>query len=387
MRIGIDFTSAARERAGIGRYARELIRAQSRLDRVNEYRLLVPRDAHDELLAFEWPSNFSIVRAPFTERMLAVLWHRARVPLPVELFIGRIDVFYSPDFLLPPTWARRKVVTVHDLSYVRLPGCFPAPLKRYLDRAVPRSLERADLVLADAESTKRDLLDIYRVPPERVEVLYSGVDARFCSRVNPADQARVRAKYKLERPYLLSVSTVQPRKNYVRLINAFARLITDPPSEICLVIAGGNGWMYEKVYRTVEELGLQDRVSMLGFTPDEDLVSLYRMATLFVYPSLYEGFGLPVAEAMACGLPVVCSNASSLPEVGGEAVLYFDPCDVDAMANAIQRALVDEDLRMGMRTKGWEQVKPFSWERAAEGLLESLQGRVGQDSGVRNHGR
>ncbi len=387
MRIGIDFTSAARERAGIGRYARELIRAQSRLDRVNEYRLLVPRDAHDELLAFEWPSNFSIVRAPFTERMLAVLWHRARVPLPVELFIGRIDVFYSPDFLLPPTWARRKVVTVHDLSYVRLPGCFPAPLKRYLDRAVPRSLERADLVLADAESTKRDLLDIYRVPPERVEVLYSGVDTRFCSRVDPADHARVRAKYKLERPYLLSVSTVQPRKNYVRLIKAFARLITDLPSEICLVIAGGNGWMYEKVYRTVEELGLQDRVSMLGFTPDEDLVSLYRMATLFVYPSLYEGFGLPVAEAMACGLPVVCSNASSLPEVGGEAVLYFDPCDVDAMANAIQRALVDEELRMGMRTKGWEQVKPFSWERAAEGLLESLQGRVGQDSGVRNHGR
>ncbi len=386
MHIGIDFTCAARERAGIGRYARELIRAQSRLDRVNQYRLFVPRDAHDDLLAFDWPPNFSIVRAPFTERMLAALWHRARVPLPVESFIGRVDVFYSPDFLLPPTWARRKLVTVHDLSYVRLPECFPVALKRYLDRAVPHSVEHADLILADAESTKRDLVSIYQVPPERVDVLYSGVDARFCPQVDQASRARIREKYKLERPYLLSVSTIQPRKNYVRLIKAFSRLVPNLPSSVSLVIAGGNGWMYEQVYQTVEQLGLQDRVSILGFTPDEDLAPLYAMATLFVYPSLYEGFGLPVAEAMACGLPVVCSNASSLPEVGGDAVLYFDPCDVDAMADAIRRALADETLRKELRTKGLEQVKQFSWERAAEGLLESLEGKCGHRPGVRNHG-
>jgi glycosyltransferase involved in cell wall biosynthesis len=348
--------------------------------------LFVPRDARDDLLAFDWPPNFSIVRAPLTERMLAALWHRARVPLPVELFIGRVDVFYSPDFLLPPTWARRKLVTVHDLSYVRLPECFPPALKHYLDRAVPRSLERADLVLADAESTKRDLVGIYKIPPKRVDVLYSGVDARFCSQVDETERARVREKYRLERPYLLSVSTIQPRKNYVRLIKAFARLVPNLASPVSLVIAGGNGWMYEEVYQTVEQLHLQDRVSILGFTPDEDLVPLYAMATLFVYPSLYEGFGLPVAEAMACGLPVVCSNASSLPEVGGDAALYFDPCDVDAMADAMRRALTDEPLRKSLRTKGLEQVKQFSWERAAEGLLESLQGQVGH-SGVRNHGQ
>jgi glycosyltransferase involved in cell wall biosynthesis len=275
---------------------------------------------------------------------------------------------------------------VHDLSYVRLPECFPAALKRYLDREVPRSLERADLVLADAESTKRDLVGIYQVPPERVGVLYSGVNARFCPQVDQANKARVREKYRLEHPYLLSVSTIQPRKNYVRLIKAFSRLVADLPSPISLVIAGGNGWMYKEVYQTVEQMGLQDRVSILGFAPDDDLPALYSMATLFVYPSLYEGFGLPVAEAMACGLPVVCSNASSLPEVGGDAVLYFDPCDVGAMADAMRRALADEALRKELQRKGLEQVKRFSWERAAEGLLESLQGKDGHSSGVRKHG-
>src|SRR5512142_2123979 len=196
LRIGIDFTSAARERAGIGRYARELVRALARLDRTHRYVLFVPRDAHADLLPFSptsaaWPSNFSLRRAPLTERLLAALWHRARVPLPVESFTGRVDVFYSPDFLLPPTWARRTLVTVHDLSYVRVPECFPAVLKNYLDRAVPRAVQRADLVLGDAASTVRDLNEVYSVPPEKTRVLYSGVDARFCPEVPEADRQRV----------------------------------------------------------------------------------------------------------------------------------------------------------------------------------------------------
>ncbi len=381
MRIGIDFTSAARERAGIGRYARELVRALSRLDRGNRYRLFVPRDAHADLLAFPWPPNFSIVRAPLTERMLAALWQRARIPLPIESFIGPVDVFYSPDFLLPPTRARHRLVTVHDLSYVRLPECFPAVLKRYLDRAVPRSLKQADLILADAESTRRDLLDVYRLAPDKVEVLYSGVDARFGSHVDGATRARVMEKYKLERPYLFSVGTVQPRKNYVRLIKAFS-LLAPKATPLSLVISGGNGWMFDEVYQTAEQLGLRDRVKFLGFTPDEDLPALYAMAALFAYPSLYEGFGLPVAEAMACGTPVVCSNTSSLPEVGGDAVLYFDPCDVDGMAKVIDAALPDPTLCTKLRTKGLEQVKQFSWERSAQGLLQSLQPEVNRRSGV-----
>jgi glycosyltransferase involved in cell wall biosynthesis len=287
--IGIDFTSAARERAGIGRYARELIRALARRDRENRYVLFVPRDAHDDLLRFDWSSNFSIWRAPLTERLLAALWHRARAPLLIETFIGRVDRLYSPDFLLPPTLAPRTMVTVHDLSYVRVPECFTEPLKRYLNRAVPRSVRRADLILADAESTRRDLAEVYGAPLDKIKVLYSGVDARFKPDVSKDAQARVRALTR-DKPYILSVGTIQPRKNYARLIEAYDKLISEfgiRNSELLLVIAGSKGWMCDEVFETVERLALRERVIFAGFVADDDLPALYALATLFVFPSLY----------------------------------------------------------------------------------------------------
>lgn len=377
LRIGIDFTSASRERAGIGRYARELIRALSRLDHTNRYVLFVPCDAHADLLHFAWSPNFTIRRAPLTERYLAALWHRARVPLPIEVFIGAVDVFYSPDFLLPPTFAARKLVTVHDLSYVRVPECFPAPLLKYLNRAVPPSLARADVILADAVSTQNDLVEVYRLSREKIRVLYSGVESRFGPDVSNESRTRVRALTR-GKPYVLSVGTLQPRKNYPRLIRAFARLVGNPQSlppnsalreHLQLVIAGGRGWMYEEIFETVSRLNLQDRVLLLDFVADEDLPALYAEALLFVYPSLYEGFGLPVAEAMACGTPVVCSNTSSLPEVAGDAALYFDPRDVDDIARTLHRALTDTTLRDTLHARGFAQVKPFTWDNAARALL------------------
>ncbi len=374
MRIGIDFTSASRERAGIGRYTRELVRSLVRLDHTNRYALFVPRDAHAELVQFDWSSNFSIKRAPLTERLFAAIWHRARIPLPIETFTGAVDVFYSPDFLLPPTRAKRALVTVHDLSYVRMPECFPAPLLNYLNRAVPRALERANLILADAASTRRDLNEAYGVPHEKIRVLYSGVDARFRPDVSEKSKARVRELTR-GKPYLLSVGTIQPRKNYAKLIEVYAKLIHNSqlPIDNCqLIICGSRGWMYEDVFETPKHLGIAERVMFADFFSDDDLPALYALATLFVYPSLYEGFGLPVAEAMACGTPVVTSNASSLPEVAGDAALYFDPRDADAMADAIRLALSDEHLRAELRAKGFAQAKKFSWDKAARELQECL---------------
>ena len=375
MRIGIDFTSAARERAGIGRYARELIRALSRADRDNEYILFVPRDADDELLRYAWPPNFSIRRAPLNERWLAALWHRARWPLYIETFIGTVDVFYSPDFLLPPTRARRALVTIHDLSYVRVPECFPAPLLHYLNRAVPRALARADLMLADAASTQRDLMDVYRVPAAKIRVLYSAADARFRAPISDADRARARKNFQLDAPYLLAVGTLQPRKNYVRLIQAFTHLISNPQlpfSNLQLLIVGGRGWMYDEIFQTVAELNLQTRVRVLDFVRDDDLPVLYAMAEAFVYPSLYEGFGIPILEAMSAGTPVISSNTSSMPEAGGDAALYVDPRDRDALADALARVLKDAALRAKLRALGMEQAKKFSWERAAIELKKYL---------------
>lgn len=374
MRIGIDFTSASRERAGIGRYARELVRALARLDPANRYALFVPRDAYPDLLAYDWSENFALKRGPLTERYFATLWHRARIPLPIETFIGACEVLYSPDFLLPPTRARRTLVTVHDLSYVRLPDCFPKPLLNYLNRAVPRALDRADVILADADSTRQDLNEVYHIPLEKIRTLYSGVDARFRADTSGESNAAVQALTH-GAPYLLAVSTIQPRKNYARLIQAFAKLVTEyqlPISNLQLIIAGGRGWMYEDILAAPERCGIRDRVLFPDYFSDADLPALYAGATLFVYPSLYEGFGLPIAEAMACGTPVVTSNASSLPEVAGDAALYFDPRDVDAMAAQIHLALSDSALRADLRAKGLAQAKKFSWDKSAKELLGYL---------------
>ncbi len=378
MRIGIDFTSATRERAGIGRYARELIRALSRADRENEYILFVPRDADAELLHYDWSPNFSIRRAPLTERWLARLWHRARVPLFIETFIGTVDVFYSPDFLLPPTRARRALVTVHDLSYVRVPECFPAPLLHYLNRAVPRALARADLMLADAASTQRDLMDVYRVPAEKIRVLYSAADARFRAPISESDRARARKNLQLDAPYVLAVGTLQPRKNYVRLMRAFAQLLTNYELRITnlnLLIVGGKGWLYNEIFETVEQFNLRDRVRITDFVSDADLPALYAMAEAFVYPSLYEGFGIPILEAMSAGTPVISSNTSSMPEAGGDAALYVDPRDWDALADALARVLKDAALRAKLRALGLEQAKKFSWDKAARELQQYLLGK------------
>jgi len=370
MRIGIDYTAAAHQGAGIGRYTRGLIRALTHLDRRNEYRLFVAGGGGPFGQA-RWPSNVRLRIIPLSQRNLTRIWHRLRIPLPVEVFTGLLDIFYSPDFVLPPVWRARTLLTVHDLSFVRYPQTADPRLYRYLNVAVPRSVQRADHILADSRNTARDLTELWGVPPERISVLYSGVEPRFRPLTDGADLARVRRRYGLPSHFILSVGTLQPRKNYERLIQAFGQLreIAEDRS-YHLVIVGDRGWLYEPIFDCVRRLGLEGEVLFPGFVADEDLPALYTLADLFAFPSLYEGFGLPVLEAMACGTPVVCSNASSLPEVAGEAALLVDPLDVEGWAEAMRRALEDEELRRELVARGLAQARRFTWERAAEELLE-----------------
>ncbi|MBI4670380.1 MAG: glycosyltransferase family 4 protein [Chloroflexi bacterium] len=302
MNIAIDYTSAARQRAGIGRYTRSLIRALAQLDATNQYALYVPRDATqlDDTRAF--PKNFHVARAPLNERYMVALWQRVRVPLPIEIFTGASDVFYSPDFVLPPTRAKRKILTVHDLSFKRHHETAVPNLKWYLEGAVPRAVQRADLILADSDATRRDLIELFAAPPARVRTLYSGCDACFQRVTDAQELKRVRDTYQLHRPFILNVGTIEPRKNLPRLIEAFSRL--KQRRELDLVIAGGRGWMYDEIYQAPQKFGVNAQVRFIGFTPDADLPALYSLAELFAYPSLYEGFGLPVLEALACGAAV-----------------------------------------------------------------------------------
>jgi len=313
-------------------------------------------------------SQFAIRTLPLSDDWLARLWHRLRLPLPVELVTGPLDLFYSPDFVLPPTRrAARTLLTVHDLSFLHYPDAFVPTLRCYLERVVPRSVARADHVLADSEATRADLIAHLGTEPEKVDVLYSGVDPRFCPAPEANEHERLQERYTIgERPYVLSVGTVQPRKNYIRLIRAFASL----RAEAHLLIAGGKGWLYEEIFAEAET---HESVHLLGFVEDEDLPALYRSAALFAFPSLYEGFGLPVLEAMACGTPVVCSDVSSLPEVTGNAALLVDPLDTDALTGAMAHVLGDAERREEMIAHGLSQAARFTWERSARQLLTTLE--------------
>lgn len=368
--IAIDYTPAYEQGGGIGRYVRELVAALAELDSQTDYRLFVAGAGHASLPPQPAP-NFSWRPARISPRWFARIWHRARLPLPVEAFVGRVDLYHATDFVLPPTLpGTRALLTVHDLSFVRVPETASPSLKAYLDVVVPRSVSRADHVLADSTATKNDLVELYGTPAEKITVLLSGVDERFRRVDNAAVLALARQRYKLPAtPYIFSVGTVQPRKNYGRLIQALARL-RGGGQDVDLVIAGGAGWLEDPIYETIRQHDMTGHVHFIGFADEADLPALYSGAVGVAIPSLYEGFGLPVLEAMACGTPVVTSNVSSLPEVAGDAALLVSPTDLDTITHALEQLLTDPTLRQALVQRGLARASQFTWEAAARQLQQ-----------------
>ena len=371
-RIAIDYTAAIEQGGGIGRYVRELTAALASRDRRGDYRLFVAGAKRGQLP--EAPgANFTWKPTQLSPRWLARIWHRARIPLPIERFTGAVDLVHATDFTLPPTLpGTRSLLTVHDLSFLRAPEATSPPLKRYLESVVPRSVRRADHVLADSEATRDDLIALYETPAAKITVLYSGVDSRF----RPVhDSSAILRRYGLsDICYALSVGTVQPRKNYSRVIRALSQL-RQSGLDLHYAIAGGPGWTRHEIDATIAETGMGDRVHLLGFVPDDDLPALYTGARMLIMASLYEGFGLPILEAMACGGPVIASDVSSLPEVAGQAGLLVDPLDVNAIMHAIMRLESDAALRQTCVAAGIQRARDFTWDRAAaqlQGIYQSL---------------
>ena len=357
MIIGIDYTPAYEQSGGIGRYVRELIAALALLDPATDYRLFV---AGAKTLAAAPASNFRWRTSRLSPKGFARLWHWAHIPIPIECWVGPVNVYHATDFVLPPTRkSTRTVLTVHDLSFVRTPEATAPALKRYLDQVVPRSAHRADHVLADSQATQDDLISLYGLSPQKVSVLYSGVNANYRPIRDPATLAAVRTRYQIgAAPFVLAVGAPHPRKNYDRLIAALDSLSNSPR----LVITGG---------RTPPPS--TDRVHYTGFVAESDLPALYSAAACLAFPSLYEGFGLPVLEAMACGTPAITSNISSVVEVAGDSALMVDPLSVEAIADALRRVLTDSTLRAGMIERGYRQAARFTWEKAAAQLLTLYQ--------------
>jgi glycosyltransferase involved in cell wall biosynthesis len=374
LKVGIDYTAALKQSGGIGRYTRGLITALAQLDHQNQYTLLATADSPlAGLQTFHSHPNFNYKVYPLPERWLTIAWHRFYLPLPVEWFAGPLDLFHSPNFILPPTHRAKTLLTVHDLSFIRHPQGAVASLRNWLNQVVPRSLARADHILADSASTRQDLIEIFKLNPAEITVVGAGVDERFHPITDPASLATVQQRYRLpvEDKFILGLGTLEPRKNFTGLIAAFSQSFVRETHH--LVIAGGKGWLYDEIFTAARTSPVADRIHLIGFVADDDLPALYSLADIFAFPSHYEGFGIPVIEAMACGTPVICANNSCLPEVAGQSALQVTATDTAALAEALVQLATDSSLREQAIGEGFRQVQKFTWPAATNRLLSVYQ--------------
>lgn len=363
--IYLDISAAVHHRAGLGRYAESLTRALVAA-RPDHYGLFYNRERGIEPLAgLEHLPARTVALGYKPWRMLVWLGQLACVGL--DRMLPNAELFHATEHLLPPLRTIPTVLTVHDLIFRRLPA-HHKPLNRwYLNSTLPLYCRRASHVITISECSRRDLVAAYDLPPEKITVIHEAAAPHFCLQP-PEIVTAVRARYNLPARYLLFVGAIEPRKNLARLLAAFETIHAEGLSD-GLVIVGRRGWLYDDFFARLERSPARDAVIFPGYVPDEDLPAIYTGAQTVVFPSLYEGFGLPVLEAMACGTPVAASSTSSIPEVGGDAALYFDPTDVEQITKATRRLLRDAALREEMRARGLAQAARFSWERAATETL------------------
>jgi glycosyltransferase involved in cell wall biosynthesis len=371
MRVAIDARKL--HDFGIGTYIRNLLRHLARLDTRDEYVLLCHPSDMD--IAAGLGPNFRTVLEPSPNYSF-----REQVHVPWVLQRERPDVYHAPHYVLPAAVRCPSVVTIHDCIHLRFPEYLPNRGAYVYARATMwAAARRANAILTVSEASKRDILHYCRVPSEKVVVVHNGIDERFSIVPSEEDAARVRERYQLiTHGFVLYVGNIKPHKNLVRLIEAFARLRQGPREDLKLLIIGDQISKHPALRRAVHQHKLHKHVRFLGYIPDETLSILYRLAAVFVFPSLYEGFGLPPLEAMACGAPVVTSNTSSLPEVAGDAAVLVDPYSIDSIVEGTERVLNDPAFANELRRRGPVRAREFSWEQSVaqtHGLYEAVANR------------
>jgi glycosyltransferase involved in cell wall biosynthesis len=312
----------------------------------------------------KWPTAHPAAR---------IFWEQIFQPLAIRQ--NDIDVLHAMAFTGPLLCESPLVTTIYDLSFFRFPEIFRPFNRWYLSRFTRLSARRAKRIIAISESTKKDVIHYLGVPEQRVDVIYCGVDQAFRP-VLAENVQHIRRQYGLPDRFVLFLGTLEPRKNVELLIRAYGRWREEDADVPHLVICGAKGWYFDRIFAAVENLGLEDFVVFTGYVAQADLPALYSAAELFVYPSKFEGFGLPVAEAMACGTPVITSNVSSLPEVGGDAALLVSPDDEQGLAENMRRVWRDAEFRQHLSESGKLQAKKFSWSEAARLTVRTYEGAV-----------
>jgi glycosyltransferase involved in cell wall biosynthesis len=393
LRVCIDVSAAVHHRAGLGRYAQELVKGLVDIGRgeaspheslptnstaatdtpIDRPTLSDASPLH--LTAFyhqrgEAHLDPPIDRLPRITTSLSVRPWRLTTALAyftsvgMDRMIGDADIFHATEHLLPRLKHTRSVFTLHDLIFQFDPDSHKPLNIAFLKTMMPRFLRAADAIIAVSECSKRDAINLYGIPADKIHVIYEGVDHKFTPIADPERLAHVRTKYHLPDRFILHVGTIEPRKNLPLLFEVTAQ------TKEHIVVAGKLGWLTDPILAKVKELGIEERVTFTGFIDDDDLPALISSANVLAMPSKYEGFGLPVLEALACGTPVVASNAASLPEVGGDAVLYAWPEDVRSWTHLLTLALNDIELRGWLREKGLRQAAKFRWDTMARETLK-----------------
>ena len=386
MKIAFDWSLVPGERAGIGQYSYNLAYALSRVDKVNEYIFYVLMTASSRASIKDGsiappPGNFHVehLTIPFPYHLFRYIKVPGMGATFKEYMLGNIDadIFHNNTFCVPRFRDKKKkvVVTVYDLSVLTNPECHKKMNIKHCLGGIRDAIKYADAIIAISEHTKSDLINYLNAPEDLITVTHLAAGPEYHEVRDPAALAFVRARYSLPENYVLFVGSLEPRKNIKTLLKAYsvvpARLRKDFP----LVIAGAKGWLNSDIPSLVEGLGMKESVRFTGYIDGHDISAVYSGASVFAYPSLYEGFGLPILEAMSCGAPVITSNTSSMPEVAGDAARLVDPLDTEELADALETVLDNENLRVEMKKKGLVRAASFSWDRCARETLE-VYGKV-----------
>lgn len=369
MRIALDCRTVTAPKTGDRTYALNLMRALARVDAENEYFLYTWEPT--TLTDLEAP-NFHPVVLPASPR-----WLWTPLSFPRDLARRGADLAHV-QYIIPPSSPRPVTTTIHDVAFRRFPELFPLKHRLLLNWLIPMAVEHSAAVITGSEATKRDLLEFYDVRPEKVHVTPYAADPVYRPMDREEARQAVRRRLRVPVPYILSVGVLQPRKNLPRLVRAYNRIANSIPHR--LVLTGKEGWASEELRAAVAEAPPGNQPVFTGYVADADLPVLYAGADLFCYPSLYEGFGLPPLEAMACGTPVLTSNVSSLPEVVGEAGLTVDPRDEAAIADGIRSLVEDPERRLALAEAGLRRAAEFSWDRTAQetvAVYEGIPGALG----------